>query len=291
MFRKLKKLGKKISYHFLDKWYVPLDRGYVMRTKNIKLIPKEEGRKGGKYSYAEWAHVIGIFQTLFFIHLNKKEENDVLDVGCGTGLLGIASEPFLGAKGSYTGLDVVKWHIDFCSTHYERAKYSFVHFNANNPMYASHQEARNKIWPLEDSSFDLVTALSVWTHLNEEDAVFYFKEISRVLKPGAKAIVTFFLLDDSYKESLPTRSKERGRFNATRTNHWIFDRKAYGSNDWFHPGWAKVPEEAIGITEAGLDKLLQASGLIKVAIYPGSWKETPGVFFQDVMVFEKSEAI
>jgi predicted SAM-dependent methyltransferase len=65
----------------------------------------------------------------------------------------------------------------------------------------------------------LVTALSVWTHLNEADARFYFKEISRVLKPDGKAIVTFFLLDEQY---------------------------------------------------------------------PGNWKETPGAFFQDVLIFAKA---
>jgi len=31
-----------------------------------------------------------------YVHLEKKENNVILDVGCGTGLLAIASEPFLG---------------------------------------------------------------------------------------------------------------------------------------------------------------------------------------------------
>ena len=100
-------------YHFLDNLYVPFDRKYIRRTRNIRLIPKERNRRGGKYAYSEWAHVIGIFQTLMFLHLQKKESNMILDVGCGTGLLAIAAEPFLEQDGKYTGIDVMKEDIAF----------------------------------------------------------------------------------------------------------------------------------------------------------------------------------
>ena len=87
--------SKKGEYHQIDNQYLAMDRSFIRRTKNIRLIPTEENRRGGKYSYAEWAHVIGIFQTLMFVHLKNKEDNTILDIGCGTGLMGIASEPFL----------------------------------------------------------------------------------------------------------------------------------------------------------------------------------------------------
>jgi 2-polyprenyl-3-methyl-5-hydroxy-6-metoxy-1,4-benzoquinol methylase len=106
-----------LPYHSLDTLYIPLDRKHVRRTRNIRLIPNERKRRGGKYAYSEWAHVIGIFQTLMFLHLKRKENNVILDVGCGTGLLGIASEPFLGQTGKYIGLDVIRRDIDFCRRH------------------------------------------------------------------------------------------------------------------------------------------------------------------------------
>ncbi len=196
---------KTIPYHLLDSLYIPFDRKHIRRTRNIRLIPNERNRTGGKYAYSEWAHVIGIFQTLMFIHLQKKENNKILDIGCGAGLLGIASEPFLGQDGKYTGIDVMKKDIDFCRKHYPSANFEFIHFDVNNPVFAPAQKDTKSKWPVESESFDLTTALSVWTHFNEEEALFYFKEISRVLKPDGKAIITFFLLDETYRNSLGIR--------------------------------------------------------------------------------------
>lgn len=134
----------------------------------------------------------------------------------------------------------------------------------------------------------MTTALSVWTHLGEDDAVFYFNEISRVLKPNGKAIVTFFLLDETYRNSLETRSDQAGRFHQTSQDLWIFDQPSYGSDMWFHPEWAKIPENAIGVNEAGLERLVKNSGLKLIEHHQGNWKEVPGVFFQDVLIFQKT---
>ncbi len=277
----------KILYKLSDKYYIALDKNYIRRTKAIRLIPSEKNRRGGKYSYAEWAHVIGIFQTLLFIHLKNKEDNSILDIGCGTGLLGIASEPFLGANGHYLGIDVIKADINFCQNHFNSSKFSFMHLNANNPAYTPQQKNKQIGWEIGSNSFDLVTALSVWTHFGESDALFYFNEVSRVLKPKGKAIITFFLLDEDYEKSLSIRSNKKGRYHMTPQNRWIFDQLAYGSNSWFHPKWARVPESAIGVTSEGLNQLIANAGLKKIAHYPGNWKEIPGVFFQDILVFQK----
>jgi SAM-dependent methyltransferase len=283
------KVGGVNSYKFLDKIYVPLDRAHIRRTKNIRLIPTEDNRKPGKYSYAEWAHVIGIFQTLMFIHLDKREENRVVDVGCGTGLVGIASEPFLGENGWCIGIDIMKSDIDFCQNHYPSPPFEFIHLNANNPFYAPSQSGKKLRWPLDSSSIDLVTALSVWTHLNEEDALFYIAEVNRILKPGGKAIITLFLLDELYKGGLGLRSKKPGRYHMTSQDEWIFDQPAYGSDAWFYPKWAQIPENAIGITDVGLNRLITAGGLELIEHYQGNWKEKPGIFFQDVLIFKKRE--
>ena len=223
-----------------------------------------------------------------FIHLDNKDDNRILDVGCGTGLLGIASEPFLGRNGHYVGIDVLKSDIDFCRNYYPSPVFEFVHFNVNNPAYAPSQECKKLQWPIDSTTFDLVTALSVWTHLNEEDALFYIKEVNRVLRPGGKAIITFFLLDELYQRSLNMRSKEAGKYHMTSQEQWIFDQPAYGSDAWFCPKWVQVPENAIGITNAGLNCLISVAKMELIGHYQGNWKEVPGAFFQDVLVFKKA---
>ena len=67
-----------------------------------------------------------------------------------------------------------------------------------------------------------------------------------------------------------------------------FDQPVYGSDSWFCPKWAKVPEQTIGVTNKGLECLMSKSGLRKIEFYQGNWREAPGVFFQDVVIFEKT---
>ncbi len=277
------------TYEELDALYLPLDKEHVRRTQNLRLIPTQDNRRGGKFSYAEWAHVIGIFQTLMFLHLDKKTGNQILDVGCGTGLLGIASEAFISDGGKYIGLDVMQADIQFCQQHYPSPVFEFIHFDVHNSMYASNQHKELKPWPLDGQQFDLVTALSVWTHLNETDARFYLKEVKRVLKPKGKAIISFFILDKMYQASLKNRTEELGRFHRTAQTQWIFDSSAHGSEHWRCPSWAELPESAIGITSEGLESLCNESGLTVLKKYLGNWKEQPGLFFQDVLVLGSTE--
>lgn len=271
----------------IDKLFRAVDKKQIKRTRNIRLIPDFKNRKGGKVAYGEWAHVIGIFQTIIYQNLPEKTNNQILDIGCGAGLMGIAAEPFIFGTGSYVGIDVLKSHVDFCVNHFEPEKYEFIHFDVANQMYATEQNKTLRPWPVAANSKDLVTGLSVWTHLKEEDAKFYFSEIARVLKKGARAIISFFYLDEKYEASLPQRQDGLGRFHLTNQKNWIFDANAYGSKNWLSPKWINIPEKAIGLTKQGMAELLNASGLKMVEYYPGNWKEQPGVYFQDVLIFEK----
>ncbi len=281
----MKGLRRKL-FALLDIIFVKMDKRFILRSDNILHIPDLRKRKGGKVSYAEWAHVIGIFQTLIHTILPNKSSNQILDIGCGTGLMAIACQNFIQDGGKYTGIDVIKEDILFDKGHYEVNLYQFIHFDLANPSYAQAQSQEKKPWPLQDNTYDLLTALSVWTHLKEDDSLYYFKEVNRVLKPGGKAMITFFILDREYEYSLNSRTKKKGKYHRTFQTDWIFDVPAYGSDHWYAPSWVKHPEDAIGVTEEGLTQLLDASNLKLKTRHRGNWKEVSGIYFQDILILE-----
>ena len=272
----------------LEKEYLPLDKSVVYRTQNIKNIPPIEHRRGGKLAYSEWAHVIGLFQTLIFTHVQRPESNIVLDVGCGTGLLGIACEPYVKNGGRYIGLDVSADDIDFCKSHYTMDHYEFIHLDAQNKFYNATSGLTDCKWPIEDNFVDLVTALSVWTHFNESDARRYMAEVERVLKDGSYAIITCFHKDDLYEATLHSRKNAVSEFHGTNQMNWVFNTPAYDSSDWFCTEQATIPEQAIAISTQGLESLFSGLRLSLEKIHVGNWKETPGLFFQDIMIIKKN---
>jgi SAM-dependent methyltransferase len=279
---------KQVIYDLVDAVYLHLDKQRVLRTCNITKIPRSCNRRGGKLSHAEWAHVIGLFQALICDSLGDVNDPTIVDIGCGTGLLQMASDPFLGNQGKYIGLDVQKGDVEFCRSHYNLDLCQFIHTNTKNCMYNPQAEAIRSAWAIKEESADLVTALSVWTHFDEQDAVFYLKEVFRVLKPGKKAIISFFLLDEHYNQELMKPSgADKRRFNRTCYNMWKFSQKTANSDDWYCADWAKVPEEAIGITNGGVSQLLAESGFSLEKSYVGNWKNCPGLYFQDVLILNK----
>ncbi len=279
----INRVKNKIFDITLDAYYLKKDKKHLKRSKNLLMVPTSGKRVGGKYSYGEWCHVIGLFQGLMYHHLNPEIENKILDIGCGSGLLGISAQPFLGDKGNYTGIEIQKHLVDFCNDHYPD-NYKFLLQKTKNEIYGAKDDYEP--WSVEDASKDAVTALSVWTHLNEEAGKFYLKEVARVLKKDGIAIITCFSLDKNY-DSFLHESTDKGAYHMTEKSRWNFSESAYGSKNWFYPKWAEIPEAAIGVKEAGIDEMITESGLKLVKKYNGYWKEKPGFYFQDVLILKK----
>ena len=103
----------KIFYKILDPIYIFLDKRHIRRSKNMHMIPNAFLRRGGAYSYAEWSYIIGVLHTIIENNLSNKSNLQILDVGCGAGLVLNAVNEFVGKNGSYTGIDVMKSEIDF----------------------------------------------------------------------------------------------------------------------------------------------------------------------------------
>jgi SAM-dependent methyltransferase len=106
-------------------------------------------------------------------HVPVTELDSVLDFGCGCGRVTRYWSDFTGAV---SGSDVSAKAIEWC-----RAHLSFARFETNAPAP-----------PLAfaDESFDLVYALSVFTHLPADLQLAWRDELHRVLRPGGALLVT-----------------------------------------------------------------------------------------------------
>lgn len=96
----------------------------------------------------------------------ENRKSKILDVGCGTG----ANLEMLAQFGESEGVDVSDDALEFC-----RAKGLKVHKGLAEKL------------PFDDESFDVVTALDVVEHL--DDDVAGLKEMHRVLKTGGRTLI------------------------------------------------------------------------------------------------------
>jgi SAM-dependent methyltransferase len=110
------------------------------------------------------------------LHLGEKPR--VLDFGCGCARVLDA----LGRSwpaGELVGVDVDAEAIAWCQAHLASTA-SFVHGPDEPPL------------PFASGSFDLVYAVSVFTHLSPARQEVWLDELLRVLAPGGTAIITIY---------------------------------------------------------------------------------------------------
>lgn len=106
-------------------------------------------------------------------HASPAELDAVLDFGCGCGRVTRWWGDF---SGTVAGSDVSAPAIDWC-----RANLPFARFETN---------ALAPPLVFEDESFDLVYALSVFTHLTGDLQLAWRDELRRVLRPGGRLLLT-----------------------------------------------------------------------------------------------------
>jgi SAM-dependent methyltransferase len=138
--------------------------------------------------------------ALLIQHAGLQPHHKVLDVGCGIGLAARPLVKFLdpAAAGSYDGFDVVPEPIEWCQARYRTLPhFRFQHADVYNKHYnpKGRCAARQYAFPYPSGAFDVVVLTSVFTHLLPDDLKNYLAEVTRVMKQGARCVITYFLLN------------------------------------------------------------------------------------------------
>lgn len=130
--------------------------------------------------------------------LNPKSR--IVDIGCSWGYLGFAMANFLMREGVYTGIEVQKEAVEWAQERFGwlGENFRFIHLDIHNDYYNSGGSiSRGHVrLPIEDNCADVVTASSVFSHMQQDGVLGYFKEFRRILAPGG--IAAFSYIDSSF---------------------------------------------------------------------------------------------
>jgi ubiquinone/menaquinone biosynthesis C-methylase UbiE len=212
-------------------------------------------------------------------------DDRVLDVGCGAGRLATPLARFLGPHGSYEGFDNNADRIAWCNEHigglHPHMQFSLadVYNGQYNP--SATLQPRDFTFPYEDAEFDVVILMSVFTHMLPADIEHYSREIARVMKPGGRSMITWFILNE-VSEGLIEEQRDRRRDPAQNAHDALFSHD-FGVYRTTSP---KVPEYVIAYREEFVRSTYRDSGLeIVEPVYYGSWSGRTGTRLnQDVVV-------
>src|SRR6188508_3249240 len=159
------------------------------------FVPPQELFSARK-DYAEVAQQL--FDALVEVSGVRAGER-VLDVGCGAGRVAAPLVDHLGPEGSYEGFDRDAGRIAFCNERiaplHPRFRFQAVEV-FNSRRQKGNEPAGEFTFPYPDNDFDLVFLFSVFTHMLPDGVERYMAEIARVLKPGGRTVITWFLLND-----------------------------------------------------------------------------------------------
>jgi SAM-dependent methyltransferase len=126
----------------------------------------------------------------------------VLDVGCGPGRIAVELSGYLDSTGRYTGIEVQRKAVDALVRDFaERPNFVFRHADVRNTEYNARGTIapEDYVFPVPDGSIDLVVLRSVFTHMLPPEVEHYMREIARVLRPGGRSLITYYLLNDQSK--------------------------------------------------------------------------------------------
>ena len=116
-------------------------------------------------------------RRVMLIEQGLTPDSRVLDVGCGTGQMAMALEPYLSERGAFFGTDIGKEAIDFCRRTYRRPNFAFEVGGLTTVPF-----------PTAAGPFDLAIFFSVFTHTHTDESALLLAECARLLGPSGVVI-------------------------------------------------------------------------------------------------------
>ena len=266
----LKKLARIVVYVLLDAW--DAIRGHrepmMPPRKTLLIVGSGDFKQVGR----DFCNYLVQCAAL-------KPEHKVLEIGAGWGRMAVGLTSYLKPPGSYDGIEIIRDAVGWCANEITSRypHFRFHHADVKNP-YSNPDGAGHASQyrvPFDDASFDLIFLTSVFSHMppNEIDA--YLGEISRVLKPNGRTVITYFVLDDYARRQIAKR-------RASQPFYHEFDGYLSTSRD--------TPENTIAIPEQTIRDLYRKHSLeIDQPIVRGSWSGCESTAYQDVVLAIKAE--
>lgn len=270
-------LGKRPEPILRDRntFVAPQPRSNVSTEMNIdqSLIPPEELIEEVRIGRGEFAEVGEAIASIPFTRGWMSQDGSFLDIGCGLGRIARPLTETLSDKGRYWGFDVNRKSIEWCQERYARFEnFHFEWIDLHSVFYNpdGDQSAGSFRFPLEDASVDYANLTSVFTHMLPEDANNYLQEVSRMLRPGARCFISYFMVDPDSRQTF----KERAAMG-----NWHPVENGYIRNP-------DAPEEITLIDEGFVRDMYAAANLTIESLQYGNWLErpVPAKGYQDTVV-------
>jgi SAM-dependent methyltransferase len=230
-----------------------------------ELIPPRPlwiGAGDSIHHYYRW-----IWEYLAYLTLlcDLRRDSSVLELGCGHGRTARGLLEYLRPPGRYTGLDVDRARIEDAQWRLQQRfpNFQFVWADVQSTQYnpTGTGRAAAYVFPFADSTFDVVYAASLYTHLLPDEAQRYLQQTRRVLKPGGRCLISVFLLDH-YRGAATTISP------------------LYEFHHPLEPGVSvrdpAHPDDLVGYREDWIRRAAGQAGLRVLRVLPGLWSASPG---------------
>ncbi|WP_374572658.1 class I SAM-dependent methyltransferase [Phenylobacterium sp.] len=171
-------------------------------------------KQAAEYAIGGEFHAYGVVQSEMLRFYGMRDEDYLVDVGCGSGR---TAQPLAAShKGRYLGTDLVPELVDYARSLCNRPDWRF-------------EVVTGLQIPEADGVADFVCMFSVLTHLLHEQSYLYLEDARRVLKPGGKIVFSFLEFRQPYHWDVFGATVEAARASNDRPLNVFIDRDAIGA--------------------------------------------------------------